>query len=226
MTETRERFCLDNLLIAPFLLSLGAGVSTGKNKQQIIFQPAIQANNYGNLHAYFRDQEGRFFMIEFRQSSRHADEERQKERCLKIIESLTNTTVNDHVATSIKGHFLCYPVQGETETDFVLRSYGSLMNKEALDILTLNGIKEILSSLFHQKNEKIRMGCSFREMEEYITLLKSCAKEKEPCASGIFVHVQPNQGISVIYFNHLKFLEQEVWTDHAVPNDEHLNTLI
>lgn len=109
----------------------------------------------------------------------------------------------------MNGHFICYPVFKSDNMEFYLNPYVTI-NNEKYDNLIIKGVSDFLRNIIVEQS----VGISFKEIKDYLRLLKQCTDKTEKSSnganSGILLNFDKKEGVRYLVYEDLDFLNQRI----------------
>ncbi len=207
--KNKKSYKYENVQIGNFLISMGYYLREFEYKHPVSINLHQQTPNDFTIGDLFGAFAGKFFIIEFKNNSENLKDELKKGQRKRLINNLNNS-FSELVEVSIKGHFICYPSFFNEEMIFELNPYVTIQNEEFKN-LKINGVGEFIHNVLKNKS----IGVNFKEIEEYIKLLKKCSidegnKNSGDVSSGILMNFDKDTGVKYFAFDDLDFLSQKI----------------
>lgn len=199
----------ENIQIGNFLISIGYYLRDFKYKHPMSVNLHQQTPNDFTIGDLFGAFAGKFFIIEFKNSEDSLKDELKKNQRIRLIKRLNNE-LSQLAQISAKGHFICYPKFLNEEMEFILNPYITILN-EKYKHLQINNVGEFILKILKDKS----IGVDFKEIKQYINLLKKCSieegnKSSGGISSGIIINFEKDKGIKYFAFDDLDFLNQKI----------------
>ena len=205
----KKSYKYENIQIGNFLISMGYYLREFEYKHPVSINLHQQTPNDFTIGDLFGAFAGKFFIIEFKNSEENLKEELNKRQRKRLINQLNND-FSELVSISTKGHFICYPNFSDQEMEFNLNPYVTIQN-EKFGHLKINSVGEFILKVLKDKS----IGVEFKEIEQYVKLLRKCSieegnKSSGGVSSGIILNFEKDKGVKYYVFNDLDFLNQKI----------------